>query len=333
MTDERAVGRDVEAAGDLCRRAIAQLERVVVGKRTVLENLLAAMLADGHVLIEDVPGLAKTLMARSFATVLGLSFGRVQFTPDLMPADVTGSSVLDQAAGELVFRPGPLFANLVLADEINRAPTKTQAALLEAMEERQVTADGVTHRLPRPFLVVATQNPIEYEGTYPLPEAQLDRFLARLSVGYPDLEAEVEMVDRRLSRQRDLADLDVVARPEDLLSAQQTVEGVHVAPSVRTYLVALVRATREHPQVEVGASPRGSLALVKLARARALIEGRDHVLPDDVKAVARPALAHRMVLRPEVWIQGVGGEQIVAACLNDVPAPAPEELVARPPGS
>ena len=325
--NERAA-TEIAAAADLAGRIIEQVERVIVGKHDALKMVLATLLADGHVLIEDVPGLAKTLMARSFAQVTGLSFGRVQFTPDLMPSDVTGSSVLDRSAGDLVFRPGPLFGNLVLADEINRAPTKTQAALLEAMEERQVTVDGETHVLPRPFLVVATQNPIEYEGTYPLPEAQLDRFLARISVGYPDRDAEIEVVDRRLARRRDAAQLDAIATPADVVAAQAAVEGVHVADAVRAYLVDIARATRDHSQVEVGASPRGSLALVKLARAAAVLAGRDYVLPDDIKDVAVPGLAHRLVLRPELWIQGVSGADIIAACLDSVPAPAPEDVIA-----
>ncbi len=325
---ERSLRPDVAAAGALCSRIIDQVERVIVGKHDVLKTVLLTMLADGHVLIEDVPGLAKTLMARSFAQVTGLSFGRVQFTPDLMPSDVTGSSVLDRSEGDLVFRPGPLFANLVLADEINRAPTKTQAALLEAMEERQVTVDGATHVLPRPFLVVATQNPIEYEGTYPLPEAQLDRFLARISVGYPGRDAEIEVVARRVARGRDVAPLDVVSTPAELVAAQLAVEQVHVADAVRAYLVDVVRATRDHSQVEVGASPRGSLALVKLARAAAVLDGRDYVIPDDVKGVAVPGLAHRLVLRPELWIQGISGTDVVTACLDNVPAPAPEDVVA-----
>jgi MoxR-like ATPase len=302
-----------------------EVERAVVGKRAVLELVLLALLADGHVLLEDVPGVAKTLIARSFAAATGLRFGRVQFTPDLLPSDVTGSSVFDQRAAQFEFRPGPVFCNLLLGDEINRAPPKTQAALLEAMEERQVTADDGTHQLEPPFLVLATQNPIEYEGTYPLPEAQLDRFLVRLRVGYPTAQDEWRMLDARARRGTDAVALNAIIAREGLRSLQAAVEAVYVGPAVGRYMVALATATRESSEVEVGASPRGSLALLRLARARAALEGRDFVVPDDVKAVAVPALAHRLVLRPELWVRRVDAADVVQRVLDDVPTPPATE--------
>ena len=302
-----------------------EVERAVVGKRDVLELVLLALLADGHVLLEDVPGVAKTLIARSFATATGLRFGRVQFTPDLLPSDVTGSSVFDQRTASFEFRPGPVFCNLLLGDEINRAPPKTQAALLEAMEERQVTADDGTHELERPFLVLATQNPIEYEGTYPLPEAQLDRFLVRLRVGYPTPDDEWDMLDARARRGTDAVALNAIIDGQGLRSLQAAVEAVHVGAAVGRYMVALATATRESSEVEVGASPRGSLALLRLSRARAALEGRDFVVPDDVKAVAVPALAHRLVLRPELWVRRVDAGDVVGRVLDDVPAPPATE--------
>jgi MoxR-like ATPase len=302
-----------------------EVQRAVVGKRDVLELVLLALLADGHVLLEDVPGVAKTLIARSFATATGLRFGRVQFTPDLLPSDVTGSSVFDQRTASFEFRPGPVFCNLLLGDEINRAPPKTQAALLEAMEERQVTADDGTHGLERPFLVLATQNPNEYEGTYPLPEAQLDRFLVRLRVGYPTGDDEWAMLDARARRGTDAVALHPIIDAQGLRSLQAAVEAVHVGAAVGRYMVALATATRESSEVEVGASPRGSLALLRLSRARAALEGRDFVVPDDVKAVAVPALAHRLVLRPELWVRRVDAGDVVARVLDDVPAPPATE--------
>jgi MoxR-like ATPase len=287
----------------------------------VLELVLLGLLADGHVLIEDNPGLAKTLIARSFATATGLRFTRVQFTPDLMPSDVTGSAIYDQRSGQLRFHPGPVFTNILLGDEINRAPPKTQAALLEAMQERQVTSEDGTRQLERPFLVLATQNPIEYEGTYPLPEAQLDRFLLRTSVGYPDRATERELLSRRLERRQDEVELQAVVSREELLAMQQAIEQVHADEGIVAYAVNLVAATRENPQVQVGASPRGSLALLKLARARAAVAGRDFVTPDDVKLVAVAALAHRITLRPELWIQNVDAADVVRECLDSTPAP------------
>jgi len=303
-----------------------EVERAVVGKRDRLELVLAGLLADGHVLLEDVPGLAKTLTARSFATVTGLRFSRVQFTPDLLPSDVTGSSIWNQRDAEFEFRPGPIFANLLLADEINRAPPKTQAALLEAMQERQVSIDGTTHRLEPPFLVLATQNPIEYEGTYPLPEAQLDRFVLRTGFGYPSADDEWDMLERRLRRGVDDVELrEIVDRPT-LVAMQRAIEDVHVDESIGRYVVELVTATRESRSVSVGASPRGSLAVVKLARCRAALSGRDFVTPDDVKSVAVPALAHRLVLRPELWVQRRTGEDVVREILDEVRTPTTENV-------
>ncbi len=305
-------------------RILDEVERVVFGKRDALELVLLGLLADGHVLIEDYPGLAKTLAARSFAQVASMRFARIQFTPDLMPSDVTGSSIYNQREQDFEFRPGPIFANLVLADEINRAPPKTQAALLEAMQERQATIEGTTHLLERPFLVLATQNPVEYEGTYPLPEAQLDRFLLRVGFGYPDREHELEMLERRAERRTDDVELEAVVDRETLLELQQAVEGVHVSEPIGAYMVDVVRATRDASAIQVGASPRGSLALLKLGRAKAAVAGRDFVTPEDVKAVAVPALAHRLTLRPELWVQRVRPEDIVRDRLETVPTPAAE---------
>jgi len=311
---------DVAACSE---RILDQVERVVVGKRSVLHLMWTGMLADGHLLIEDVPGLAKTVIARSFAQVTGLDFARVQFTPDLMPSDITGSSVFDPRAADLEFRPGPVFTNLLLGDEINRAPPKTQAALLEAMQERQVTTDGVTRSLGQPFIVIATQNPLEFEGTYPLPEAQLDRFLLRLSVGYPTRDDEWAILQRRMQRRAEAATLEPVIDAATMLAMQRAVEDVHVDESVGYYIVDLVEATRRRAEVEVGASPRAALALLGAARASAAITGRDFVVPDDVKALAVAALGHRLALRPDQWIRGVRADDIVARCVAEVPAPAP----------
>ncbi len=307
----------------LSHQVLDRVEQVVVGKRHVLRLLWIGLLADGHILIEDVPGLAKTVIARSFAQASGLAFARVQFTPDLMPADITGSSVFDPRTTEVEFRAGPVFTNLLLGDEINRAPPKTQAALLEAMQERQVTTDGVTRRLGRPFIVMATQNPLEFEGTYPLPEAQLDRFLLRLGVGYPTRDDEWGILQRRMARRIEAAELGAVIDQETLVAMQRAVEDVHVDPSVGYYIVDLVEATRRRAEVAVGASPRASLALLAAARATAAIEGRDFVVPDDVKAVAVAALGHRLSLRPEQWIRGVRADDVVERCLLEVRAPVP----------
>ncbi len=305
-------------------RILDEVERAVVGKRDALELVLLGLLADGHVLLEDYPGLAKTLTARSFAQVTQTGFNRIQFTPDLMPSDVTGSSIWNQRDGDFEFRPGPIFTNLLLADEINRAPPKTQAALLEAMQERQVTIEGVTHRLARPFLVLATQNPIEYEGTYPLPEAQLDRFLLRISFGYPSQSDEWEVLSRRLERREDEVELTPVVDGQTLLELQAAIEDVHVGDAVGAYIVSLVTATRTSTSTTVGASPRGSLAVLKLARCKAALGGRDFVTPEDVKAVAVPALAHRLMLKPELWVQQLAAEDIVRDLLETVPTPAAE---------
>jgi len=315
---------ELEEVAERASAVLDEVERAVVGKRDRLELVLAGLLADGNVLLEDVPGLAKTLTARSFAEVTGLRFARVQFTPDLLPSDVTGSSIWNQRDAEFEFRAGPIFTNILLADEINRAPPKTQAALLEAMQERQVSIDGETRPLEPPFLVLATQNPIEYEGTYPLPEAQLDRFLLRAGFGYPSADAEWEMLARRLERRVDEVDLRPVIDRETLLEMQQAIEAVHVDESIGRYVVELVGATRESPSVSVGSSPRGSLALVKLSRCRAALAGRDFVTPDDVKNVAIPALAHRLVLRPELWVQRRTGADVVQEVLDQVPTPAAE---------
>ena len=317
---------DLDRTRALAGTILDEVERAVVGKRGALELVLLGVLGDGHVLIDDNPGLAKTLIARSFAQVMGLTFARVQFTPDLMPADVTGSAVFNQRLGDFEFRAGPIFANLVLGDEINRAPPKTQAALLEAMQERQVTVDGTTHLLERPFLVMATQNPIEYEGTYPLPEAQLDRFLLRTTVGYPTPDDEWHILERRLDRRSDDVVLRCVVSRDDVLAMQQSVETVHVSESIGRYLVELVAGTRDSAKVQVGASPRGSLALMKLSRARAALAGRDFVTPDDVKSVALPALAHRVVLRTELWVRRVTAEEVLAEIIAGVPTPVADDL-------
>jgi MoxR-like ATPase len=312
---------------DRASRVLDEVERAIVGKRDALELILLAILCDGHVLLEDYPGLAKTLIARSFAQTTSLEFARIQFTPDLMPSDVTGSSIFDQRSTDFRFLPGPIFTNLLLADEINRAPPKTQAALLEAMQERQVTTEGETRPLPAPFVVLATQNPIEYEGTYPLPEAQLDRFLMRVGVGYPSREHEIEMLARRLERGEDELALDVVVDAATLVAMQRALEQVHVSEAIQGYIVDLVAATRASARLAVGASPRGSLALLKLSRAKAAVAGRDFVVPEDVKGIAVPALAHRLTLRPELWVQRVRGEDVVAEALESVPTPPAEDVL------
>jgi MoxR-like ATPase len=310
-----------------------EVSRAVVGKREVVQLVLAGFLANGHVLLEDFPGLAKTLIARCFAQVMGLDFARAQFTPDLMPGDITGSSVFDQRDASFKFQPGPVFTNLLLADEVNRASPRTQSALLEAMQERQVTVDGVTRKLPAPFLVIATQNPIELEGTYPLPEAQLDRFILRASVGYPGEDAEWEVLARRLRRRSDDVVLAPVVSRDELRSMQAALEDVHVSEAIGRYMVELVASTRSRPAVEIGASPRGSLALMLLSRAWAILQGRPFVVPEDVKAVAVPALAHRLRLRPDLWVRGERPEKVVAACLQEVPVPSAEQLGAPEPAA
>ncbi|HEY2552194.1 MAG TPA: MoxR family ATPase [Streptosporangiaceae bacterium] len=304
-----------------CAEVLTEIERAVVGHRRTLQLVLIGILAGGHVLLEDLPGLGKTLTARSFARVLGLDFSRIQFTPDLLPSDVVGAPLYDQRTGEMVFRPGPVFTQLLLADEINRTPPKTQAALLEAMGEGQVSMDGETRLLPQPFVVLATDNPIEYEGTYELPEAQLDRFLLRLRFGYLDSSDEVSMLQRRLDRRTAEATLRQVTSAAELTAMRASLEEVEVSPDVLEYAVALIRATRQHPQVQVGASPRGALALIQLARGEAVLQGRDYVIPDDVKGIAVPALAHRITLRPELWVRQVNGDDVIARMLSEVPVP------------
>jgi MoxR-like ATPase len=308
-------------------RVLAELRKVIVGQDGVIDEVLMALFTGGHCLITGVPGLAKTLLIKTVARILDLSFKRIQFTPDLMPADITGTEVLDEQEGHrsLRFMKGPIFAQIILADEINRTPPKTQAALLEAMQEGQVTVEDTTYPLPPPFVVIATQNPIEYEGTYPLPEAQLDRFMLRVGVGYPDRDQEWEILQRRIARGQDEVSLESVVGAAGLIDMQESLEGVYVGESVGYYLVDVAAATRSHPDVQVGASPRGALALLKLARGRALLDGRDFVTPDDVKAVAVAALAHRLTLRPELWVRRVTGIDVVGAVLGQVPAPAAEE--------
>ncbi len=310
-----------EVAG-LASQVLGEVERAIVGKREVLKEIMAAILTPGgHLLLEDYPGLAKTLIANSFATALGLSFKRIQFTPDLLPGDITGGYIYDRTTNDFRLRKGPIFANIILADEINRASPKTQSALLEAMQEYQVTLEGETMRLPQPFIVIATQNPIEYEGTFPLPEAQLDRFMMKLSVGYPSLEDEQEILRRRRARQQDAFLLKPVTDAEALLEMREVVEQVHVDDDVERYIVALVHATRDHRYAAVGASPRGSLALLKLARSWAALDGRGYVIPDDVKHFAGPALTHRLILEPDLWTERHAADQVVDEVLRTVPVP------------
>jgi MoxR-like ATPase len=304
-----------------CEAVLDEIQRVVVGRRAALSLVLTAVLARGHTLIEDLPGLGKTLIARAFAAALGLDFKRVQFTPDLLPADLLGSTIYDMQSGRFEFRPGPIFSNLLLADEINRTPPKTQAALLEAMAERQVSIDGVTHGLPDPFIVLATDNPIEYEGTYPLPEAQLDRFMIRLELRYLSDTEEVAMLRRRIDRGSPEPKVNQVVDAHGLLAMRESVEEVTVHEDVLRYVVSLAGASRQHPQIAVGASPRAELDIVQLARARALLAGRDYVIPEDVKALAVPAMAHRISLRPEMWVRQVRNSDVVEDLLRRVPVP------------
>ena len=309
---------DVATAGS---RIIHEVERAVVGKRQLLIKVVAAALAGGHVLLEDYPGLAKTLIAKSLAAALGLQFKRIQFTPDLLPSDITGSYIFDRSSGRFELRTGPIFANIILADEINRASPKTQSALLEAMQERQVTLEGETMPLPEPFIVIATQNPIEYEGTFPLPEAQLDRFLMKLSIGYPTAEEEREILRRRRERGEDEVEIHSVTNAVELLDLRRAIEAVYVDPDIERYIVDLVGATRRDKLVAVGASPRGSLALLKLARVQAALDGRDYVLPDDVKAFARPALIHRLILDPGLWMKRNAAEEVIGAIVQATNVP------------
>ncbi len=312
---------NIETAGRVCQTIIGQVKKVIVGKETVLEKVMLAVLANSHILFEDYPGLAKTLLARSFAMAMGCGFLRIQFTPDLLPADITGTYVYNVKSTEFELRKGPVFTNVLLADEINRAPPKTQAALLEAMQERQTTLDGKTHLLEDPFIVIATQNPIEYEGVYPLPEAQLDRFLVKLQLGYPTRADEVEIMKRRMLRGQEDAALEPVADVHTVLDLQKTVEGIHVDDDVLGYITDIVQSTRSQRQIELGASPRGSLAIFKLSRARAVFHGRDYVIPDDVKEVMTPALVHRLIMKTESWAKGTNPSQILDEILRTIPVP------------
>ncbi len=301
-------------------KILENVEKVIVGKRPVIELTLVALLSQGHVLVEDVPGVGKTMLARSISRSIGCTFKRVQFTPDLLPSDVTGVSIYNQKTQEFEFRPGPVMAHIVLTDEINRATPKAQAALLESMEERQITVDGVTHVLPRPFIVLATQNPIDYEGTFPLPEAQLDRFLMRIALGYPSMVDELEILERQRYR-HPITDLDQVVPLESLIDMQEAIKEVFLSPEVQEYIVALVKSTREHESVYLGASPRASLALYRTSQARAAIGGRDYVMPDDIKALAQPILAHRLIISPSARIRGVEARMVVEDLLRTVPVP------------
>ena len=309
---------EARVLADRIREAV---HTAVVGRDVALERVLTALVADGHILLEDLPGLGKTLLAKSFAAALGLEFQRVQFTADLLPHDITGGEVLDAEKGGFSFRKGPIFTNILLADEINRAPPKVQSSLLEAMQEYQVTSERSTYPLLRPFLVLATENPLELEGTYPLPEAQVDRFLLRLQIGYPTPEEERSILERRRTRKVENVEVPAVANPTTFLGLQRAVEEVALDASLAEYVVELVRATRRDARAEVGASPRGSLALHKLARARALLAGRDFVVPDDIKGFAVPALAHRIIVKPEPWIRGVRGADVVRSAVDSTAVP------------
>lgn len=309
----------------LTEKIIGGVESAIIGKTELLHQIMAAILTGGHILLEDYPGLAKTLTAHSFAITLGLDFKRIQFTPDLLPGDITGGYIYDRNKGRFELRKGPIFANIILADEINRASPKTQSALLEAMQENQVTIEGETMPLPEPFIVIATQNPIEYEGTFPLPEAQLDRFLIKLSVGYPSIDEEQEILERRRQRGMDAFQLQQVTDGKTLSKIRQTIETVHIEPDLERYIVTLVHQTRADNRIAVGASPRGSLALLKLARAQAAMENRDYVLPDDIKDFAKPALIHRLILNPELWLRPRAADTILSEIINKVPVPVIDE--------
>jgi MoxR-like ATPase len=314
---------NIQEASDLANRIVGEVKRVIVGKNDVLEKIMNATLANGHILIEDFPGLAKTTMARAFSQAMGCEFKRIQFVSDLLPADIVGTNVYDQRSTSFSLMKGPIFTNVLLADEINRAPPKTQSALLEAMQERQVTIEGETHILGRPFIVIATQNPIEYEGVYPLPEAQVDRFMIRIGIGYPSEAEEKEILDRRKSRRKDSFEVNVVADSDKIIEMQKVVENVHVDDDVEAYIVNIVQATRSLPKIDLGASPRGSLAIWQLARANAVFHGRDYVIPDDVKSVAVPALSHRLILKAGPWLAGMKAERIIEEILEKTTVPKP----------
>lgn len=312
---------DIKDVSILSQKVISEVERAVIGKRALLETIMSAALAGGHVLLEDFPGLGKTLVARSFAAVLGLDFKRIQFTPDLLPGDITGGYIFNRTKNKFELRKGPIFTNILLADEINRASPKTQSALLEAMQEGQVTLEGETLRLPQPFLVLATQNPIEYEGTFPLPEAQLDRFMLKLTMGYPSLEEEREILHRRRERKQDEVVLRKMADAKKLLAMRDAVENVHVDADLENYIASIVHATRSDRRAAVGASPRGSLSFLKIARAHAALAGRDFILPDDVKRYAAPVLSHRLILQPEYWMSNAVTGEVIRDALLKTPVP------------
>jgi MoxR-like ATPase len=311
----------IHEASKVCQAVISEVEKAIVGKRQVLEMIMASVLAGGHVLLEDYPGLGKTLIAKSFATVLGLDFKRLQFTPDLLPGDITGGYIYNRAENRFDLRQGPIFANIILADEINRASPKTQSALLEAMQEGQVTLEGETLRLPDPFLVIATQNPIEYEGTFPLPEAQLDRFMLKLTVGYPDLAEETEILRRRHDRRQEDVPLARTTNAKKILEMRKVVETVHVQDDLETYIANIIQETRHDRRVAVGASPRGSLAFLKMARAHAVLQGRDYILPDDIKRFSAAVLSHRLILQPEFWLTRQVADRVIADIFDKVPVP------------
>jgi len=322
MPEKASVVQTIKNTTNLCNSLIAEVENTILGKRNVLEHIMVDILAGGNILFEDYPGLAKTLMANTFAKALGCKFQRIQFTPDLLPSDITGTYVFNPKDNNFNFQAGPIFTNILLADEINRAPPKTQAALLEAMQEKQVTVEGNTHQLPQPFFVFATQNPIEYEGTYPLPEAQLDRFMMKLSVGYPDFEIEKEIIMRRHKRSQDEVPVTPVTSTNKIIEMQKSLEFIHFDDRLIDYLTRIIHLTRSHPMMEVGSSPRGTQALYKLARAVAVLSGRHYVLPDDIKLIAISALKHRIILKPEPRIRGVKPEDIISEILSQVPVPS-----------
>ena len=312
---------NAESVAETCNTILAELNTAIVGKEPVLRKILVGVLAKSHILVEDYPGLAKTVIAKSLAVTVGCKFARVQFTPDLLPADITGTYIYNQKLSDFELRKGPIFTNILLADEINRSPPKTQSALLEAMQERQTTLDGKTHPLDSPFIVIATQNPIEFEGVYQLPEAQLDRFIMRIRIGYPDKVSEIEILKRRITRRTDDFSIKTIVNATTLIEMQDAVEGIHADDGVLSYITDIVRATRTHGQVDIGASPRGSLSLLKLARANAALSGRDYILPDDVKAICSEALSHRIIPKAASWVRGFDSGSVIDEIVRAVPVP------------